>query len=44
MGWQDNIAVLEHITATTQQKSTYVAHSQGTTAMFYGLAMHEEEF
>lgn len=25
-------------------KTSYVAHSQGTTEMFYGLATHEEEF
>ena len=44
MGWYDNIAVLKYITELTNQKSSYVAHSQGTTAMFYGLAMHEEDF
>ena len=39
MGEGDDPAIIDYITATTgTDKAAYIAHSQGTTQMFYGLA------
>ena len=43
MGQYDNLAALKYISEMTGQKSSYVAHSQGTTSMFYGLGMFEDD-
>lgn len=45
MGQFDLPATLDYITNLTGlEKVAYIGHSQGTTQMFYGLAVNEEYF